>query len=81
MKTKKGWEEEQCSFDSYCSPGDEIDSAIYFYFLGCVPPAKQGQNWFLCGEASFFDGKQEKYMKFVHKGKFYFFEGYAGIKN
>lgn len=55
MKTMKQWNESKKDFREFVQAGEEIDSEIYDYFLGVVPPKKQKtdlkkRNWFLNGE-------------------------------
>ncbi len=49
MKTYKEWSMVGCGFREFAKPGDEIDSEIYHYFLGCVPPL-YFHHGFQCGE-------------------------------
>lgn len=74
MKTLKYWNNEGGCFTSYVSPGDEIDEAMFDYFLGSVPPRHQDSSGFLMGEASTVDpdGKP-MYMYFSNiNGKFHY---------
>ena len=80
MKTKEDWEKSTKDFDQFITIGDEIDSAIFYYFMGIMLPAKQGQGFFLCGEPSYFDGKQYRYMKFSERKGHFYFDGYFTLK-
>ena len=38
IKTMQDWDASGKTFRNFCKDGDEIDEAIYHYFLGIVPP-------------------------------------------
>ena len=69
MKTMKGWDESKACFTMYVQDGDEVDSKIYDYFLGVVPPHKMTKEWFLMGEPYDTNQKGEMlYMAFSIRG-------------
>jgi len=66
MKTLKYWDNAGGSFLDYVHAGDEIDGAMFWYFLGVVPPAVQDCGYFLMGEPSGHTPEGEAlYMKFT----------------
>jgi len=50
MKTQEQWQESGLNFEKFITPGDEIDSELFWYFLGVLPPRKQMSYGFLVGE-------------------------------
>jgi len=50
MKTYKEWSAQKKDFINFVKPGDEIDSEMFNYFLGVVPPRQMISSGFLCGE-------------------------------
>ncbi len=50
MKTLKEWNKIGGTFTDYAKPGDEINVALYDYFLGVVYPIRLSKNAFLSGE-------------------------------
>ena len=57
MKTQAQWHESKLNFGEFAQPGDEIDSAIFWYFLEVLPPRKQMSYGFLVGEPTSSDPK------------------------
>ncbi len=49
-KTLKEWDAKGGSFTDYAKPGDSIDSKIFYYFIGVVPPVAMRGRGFLMGE-------------------------------
>ena len=74
MKTMQGWKQENVEFDLYVRPGDEIDEAMYDYFLEVVPPLLYNGFEFLNGEPVCLDRRgRNLYGWFIHRfGKFYY---------
>lgn len=54
MKTLAQWNGSKLNFREVVNEGDEIDEAMYDYFLGVVPPKlpHPGPGIFCCGEES-----------------------------
>ncbi|HID69345.1 MAG TPA: hypothetical protein EYP35_02530 [Desulfobacterales bacterium] len=52
MKTLKEWNKVGGSFTDYCKPGDRIDSDLFYYFIGVVPPVDMSSRGFLMGECA-----------------------------
>ena len=75
MKTMEQWETSNLDFTRFCEPGENIDKAIYDYFLGVVPPVKVSSTGFLVGEPMDSHGSEFRYMAFYHSPK-----RYGGLK-
>jgi len=75
MKTQEQWNASKLDFDSFITPGDEVDSGIFWYFLEVLPPRKQMSYGFLVGEPASHDPKTGEglYLSFYERpdGKFY----------
>jgi len=81
MKTKDEWDELKCEFSDYVEPGDEVDEAIWDYFMGVVPPVYMGPKGFLMGEPVKFGEKHEElYMHFCAINKRMLYIGLESIK-
>ena len=50
MKTLKAWDDSPKTFEEFVSVGDEIDTSMYDYFLGIMPPRTMENHGFLMGE-------------------------------
>jgi len=64
MKKYSEWTCSGIGFREFVKSGDEIDSEMYDYFLGCVPPI-YFHHGFLCGEPSSHRGGEEVYSTFT----------------
>lgn len=51
MKTYEEWNGSGVNLDKYLTPGDEVDQAMFDYFLEVVPPASFGSRHVQIGEA------------------------------
>lgn len=81
MKTMEKWNESDSrTIHDYLEPGDEIDSEMYDYFLGVVPPAEVGDGYFLVGEP--YDENEFGYTfdKFEQRGDKFFYVGLSLLK-
>jgi len=84
MKTMKQWHESKLNFESFITPGDEIDSELFWYFLEVLPPRKQMAFGFLVGEPTRHDPETGEGMldAFYESpdGKRFFYGGLKTVK-
>ena len=83
--TYKDWWDSKKSWTDYAIPGHEVDSDIYFYFLGTVPPILKARG-FLTGEPYGVDSKgRTTYIAFIRGTKFdkgkYFYVGVTDVES
>ena len=50
VKTLEGWNESHVNLDRYLQVGDQVDDAMFDYFLGVLPPAYYSDSIVQIGE-------------------------------
>lgn len=82
MKTLKDWNKSGLNFTEFVNAGDRIDSKLYDYFLGVVPPRLQTKNNLLMGEPFSINSKGEHtYMAFTISKGMYFYQGLKSVND
>lgn len=68
VKTLVGWHESHLDLNHYLAVGDEVDEAMFDYFLGVLPPAYHSSSILQIGEPyNHFKG-WETYSTLARKG-------------
>lgn len=84
MKTMQQWDKSGIDFGKFAQPGDEIDEAMFMYFLEVLPPARQMSYGFLVGEPYDHRGENNKarFDAFYESpdGKKYYYGGLKSIR-